>query len=83
MGKEVFDEKVKDRTLTGEEAEYGAQITFAPSSIRLYAPPMPVETLQQHVEIDLVNYAPAYHILEWSVYAKVLQHVMSAGTFIS
>jgi hypothetical protein len=82
-GKETFSEKVKDRTLTGEDAEYGAQVTFVPSSIRLYAPALPVSRLQPHLTKDVVNYAPAYTILEWSVYAVVLQEVVSNGTFIT
>jgi hypothetical protein len=82
-GKEVFPEKLTDRTLTGKEAEYGAQVTFVPSSIRLYAPPLPVERLQEHLrEKDVVKYAAAYTDLEWSIYAKVLQEVVSKGTFI-
>jgi hypothetical protein len=44
--KETFAEAMKGRTVAGVEAEYAAQITFAPSSIRLYAPPLPIEWLQ-------------------------------------
>jgi hypothetical protein len=82
-GKEVFPEKVKDRTLTGEEAEYGAQVTFVPSSIRLYAPPLPVDRLQPHLNKDVVKYAGAYTELEWGMYSIVLQEVVSKGTFIT
>src|SRR5205807_1304193 len=32
--KEVYSEKLKERTLSGEDEEYEAQVTFAPSSIR-------------------------------------------------
>jgi hypothetical protein len=82
-GKETFPEKIKDRTLTGEEAEYAAQITFVPSSIRLYAPPLPVERLQPHLDKDVVKYAGAYTDIEWDVYGIVLQEVVSRGTFIA
>ena len=82
-GKETFPEKVKDRTLTGEEEEYGAQVTFAPSSIRLYAPPVSVERIQQHLKKDVVKFAGAYTELDWDIYAKVLQEVVSRGCFIS
>jgi hypothetical protein len=82
-GKETFPEKVKDRTLTGEEAEYGAQVTFVPSSIRLYAPPLPVERLQPHLDKDVVKYAGAYTDLDWAMYGIVLQEVVSKGTFIT
>src|SRR5229473_725151 len=44
--KEVVRETVKDWTLSGEMAEYGALVTFMPSSIRLYAPPLPIDFLQ-------------------------------------
>jgi hypothetical protein len=82
--KETFSEKVKDRTLTGEEAEYGAQITFAPSSIRLYAPALSIEWLQKQLpEKDVEKFPAAYHDLGWTVYAKVLQEVVSRGAFVS
>ena len=82
-GKETFPEKVKDQTLTGEEAEYEAQVTFVPSSIRLYAPPLPVEHLQPHLDKDVVKFAGAYTELEWIIYGVVLQEVVSRGTFIT
>lgn len=82
-GRELFPEKVKDRTLTGEEAEYGAQVTFVPSSIRLYAPPLPVERLQPHLDKDVVKFAAAYTHLDWSIYAIVLKEVVTNGTFIT
>jgi hypothetical protein len=82
-GKEIYSEKLKDRTLAGEEAEYGAQVTFAPYSIRLYAPPLPVEHLKPYVEKDLMKYAGAYTRLDWSIYSIVLQEVMSKGIFIT
>jgi hypothetical protein len=80
--KQIFPQKVKDRTLTGELAEYEGQLTFCPSSIRLYAPAISVEKIQAHLEKDIVKY-PSYTKLDWSVYAKVLQEVVSMGTFVS
>jgi hypothetical protein len=82
-GKETFQQKVKDRTLTGEEAEYEAQVTFVPSSIRLNAPPLPVERIQPHLNKDVVKYAGAYTDLDWDIYGIVLQEVVSKGTFIA
>lgn len=82
--KETFPQKVKVRILTAEEVEYSAQITFAPSSIRLYAPPLPIERLQDELpEKDVEKFPLAYHKLEWGVYAKVLQHVITQGGLIS
>ncbi len=82
-GKEVYPEKVRDKTLTGEEAEYGAQVTFVPASIRLYAPPFPVELLQPHLKKDVVKFAGAYTNLDWEMYGIVLREVVSKGTFIA
>jgi hypothetical protein len=81
-GKEVFPERLRDRTLSGEEEEYGAQITFATSSIRLYAPSLPVERIQPHTEKNLVKFAGAYVELDWSIYARILEEVVSRGVFI-
>jgi hypothetical protein len=69
--------------LTGEEGEYEAQVTFVPSSIRLYAPALPVERIQPHLDKDVVKYAGAYTDLEWRIYGIVLQEVVSKGTFIT
>jgi hypothetical protein len=82
-GKELLEEKVKGHTLTGEEAEYGARVTFVPSSIRLFAPAVPVQQIQPHLEKDVVKYPGAYTHLEWSIYGIVLQEVVSQGTFVS
>ena len=40
---------MKDQTESGEDIEYEAQVTFAPSSIRLYSPPVQVGTVQKHI----------------------------------
>jgi hypothetical protein len=82
-GKELFPEKIKDRMLTGEVAEYAAKVTFVPNSIRLYAPPLPVQRIQPHLDKDVVKFAGAYTNLDWSIYALVLQEVVTNGTFIT
>jgi hypothetical protein len=80
--KEVFPQKKKDWTLLGKEQEYEAQVTFAPSSIRLYSPPLPVELVQPHTDKDL-TFARAYAVLDWGVYARILEEVVKAGAFVS
>ena len=83
-GKEVFPEPIKDRTLTGEEEEYGARVTFDPGSIRLYAPALSVGRIQPYVsEKDIQQYAGAYTLLGWETYGAVLQEVVSNGTSIT
>jgi hypothetical protein len=78
----------RGRTLSGEETEYEAKVTFAPASIRLYAPPLPVEFLQQTmraagVDKDIITSAVVKVRLEdWSIYAAILAEVVSQGTFI-
>jgi len=81
-GKEIFSEKLKERTLSGKEAEYEAQVTFDPSSIRLYAPPIPVERIQPHTEKNLLTYPGAYVELDWTIYARILEELISRGMFI-
>ena len=76
-GKALFRQKVKGKTFLGEDEEYDAQFTFAPSSIRLYSPPLRIEFLQEHTEKDLLAYARAYVELNWSVYGLVLAEVAS------
>jgi hypothetical protein len=80
--KEVFPQKKKDRTLLGKEQEYEAQVTFAPSSIRLYAPPLPVKLIQPHTGKDL-TFAGACTVLDWDVYARILEEVVKAGALVS
>jgi hypothetical protein len=63
--------------------EYFPTAKRIPSSIRLYAPPLPVERLQPHLGKDVVKFAGAYTDLEWGIYGIVLQEVVSRGTFIT
>jgi len=61
--------------------EHGAQVTFAPASVRLYAPPLSVEQIRAGKNI--ASSARVYVKLDWSIYACVLKEVVSRGTFIS
>ena len=86
--KEVFHENLKGRTLSGESAEYEAQVIFAPSSIRLYAPPLEVDRLQEHIKAhgmdkNILQNAGVRPVLNWDIYACVLQDVAERGSFIS
>ncbi len=82
-GKEVFSEKLKIRALSGKEVKYEAQVTFAPSSIRLYAPPIAVQQIQPYIkEKDLMKYAGVYVKLDWAIYARILAEVISRGVFV-
>src|SRR5262249_37458271 len=40
-------EKERARNRSGEEVEYVGRVVFAPSSVRLYSPPLSVECLQE------------------------------------
>jgi hypothetical protein len=74
-GKEI--EREKGRNLLGEEGEYAAQVTFAPSSIRLYSPPLSVKQIQKHTEKDISSSAQPYYKLDWEVYGCILKEVVS------
>jgi hypothetical protein len=89
VGEGVVREYVREshtgRTLTGEEQQYEAQVTFAPDSIRLFAPPVTVEELQRIVGEALPIMIPnGYYIIrDWGVYPKLLAgHVGRAGAFV-
>jgi hypothetical protein len=62
--------------------EYAAQVTFVPSSIRLYSPPLPVKQIQQNMEKDISSSAQPYYKLDWEIYGRILKEVVSAGAFI-
>ncbi|MGO8816153.1 MAG: hypothetical protein ACLQVG_16065 [Terriglobia bacterium] len=80
--KKKVAQKEKVRMLSGEEAEYAAKITFAPSSIRLYAPPLPVNKIHQPGK-NLLKFAGGYPVLDWKVYGHILEEIVKAGGFIS
>jgi hypothetical protein len=82
--KDIEKESGTERNLwTGKDVEYEALVTFAPSSIRLYAPAVSVQKIQKYVGKDITTAANAYVELDWNAYASVLQDVVSAGAFIS
>jgi hypothetical protein len=73
----------KGKSLLGEEGEYAAQVTFAPSSIRLYSPPVDVNTIQplvdeSRIKKDLSGARP-YYLLNWDIYGRILKEVVSEG----
>jgi hypothetical protein len=65
------------RSLLGQEGEYAARVIFAPSSIRLYSPPLPVKQIQQYTEKDISSSAQPYYKLDWDVYGRILRAVVS------
>jgi hypothetical protein len=76
---------VTDQTPAGEQRTYEARVDFAPGSTRLFAPPIPVESLQRLIgESHNIRVARTYHIIpEWSVYPQILAaHVGTGGTFV-
>jgi hypothetical protein len=87
-GKKVYKKKKYLRTLSGQELDYAAEVTFAPASIRLYSPPLPVDVIQglltaQKKEKNIVTYAGGYPKLDWEIYACILKEVVSRGVFLS
>lgn len=88
VGEGVVSDYIKepspDRTIVGEEVIYEARTMFAPSSIRVYAPPIPIEALQEIVgpEPNMIPSAQPYFIInDWSVYPKLLAYAIRNGTF--
>jgi hypothetical protein len=86
--KEIPNDTLRDKTLFGESADYEAQVTFAPSSIRLYAPPLHVNRLQEHIkshglDTNILQFAGGTPKLTWEIYACVLQGIAERGSFIS
>jgi hypothetical protein len=78
VAKETQQIDATDRNLlTGKEEKYAAEITFAPSSIRLYAPPVPWKRVGKPL-LPMV-----YGKLDWNHYAIVLEEIASTGAFIS
>jgi hypothetical protein len=74
-----------DRILTGEEQQYEAVVKFAPDSIRLFAPPVSVQELQQLIgEAPDISVPRGYYaVRNWDVYPKLLAaHVGRTGAFV-
>jgi hypothetical protein len=83
---EIIGEAVvsKGKVIVSDEEGYAAQVTLAPSSIRLYSPPLPVKQIQQYYpEKDISSSAQPYYLLNWDVYSRILKEVVSAGAFIT
>ena len=86
-GNEIIGEAVvrKGKELCSGKA-YGAQVTFAPSSIRLYSPPLGIDRIQpivneSQIKKDL-SIARSYYILNWDIYGRILKELVSTGAFI-
>jgi hypothetical protein len=88
VSKEPVWEQERERTWSGEEVEYVGHVTFAPSSIRLYSPPLPALCLQQLMEDsgvgkDILKSAQLHVKLDnWDIYPRIMQAVVSQGGFI-
>jgi hypothetical protein len=87
VAKAVAKQKEKVRIESGEVVEYEAQVTFARSSIRLYAPPLPVSTLQEILkelgDSKNIEAVPRYSRLEdWQLYPRILKEVVARGGFV-
>ena len=76
-------QQVTAQTLAGRSFEYAAQVTFAPSSIRLYSPAVDIQKIKKYVPTKNIDNAEPYYILDRDAYAAVLREVVSAGNFIS
>jgi hypothetical protein len=77
-------EPITDTTLAGQEQRYEAHIDFAPGSIRLFVPPISIETLQQLIgdDPDITVAQGSKIIRDWSLYPKILaKHVATGGGF--
>lgn len=57
---------------------------FAPSSIRLYSPPVDVERLSELIggKPDISVHRTYHSIENWTVYPKLLAHVAASGAFL-
>jgi hypothetical protein len=68
------------------DKEYAALVTFAPSSIRLYSPPLGMDKIQPIVDKSPIkkdlSIARSYYILNWDIYGGILKEVVSASAFI-
>lgn len=80
-----FRESSIDRTLTGKEFNYEAYIVFSQTSIRVYAPPLPIKKLQRIIgeSLDITTSAqPYYKIEDWNIYPGLLAEIVESGAFI-
>jgi hypothetical protein len=81
VGEAVVREYVREsqtaRTFTGEERHYEARVSFAPSSIRMFSPPIPIEALKVLIrdsgdDKSLTGRNPYYEFTNWAIYPKLL-----------
>ena len=89
VGEAVVSSYVKgcfpDKTIAGEDIKYEARTVFAPSSIRIYAPPISIEALQEIVgsEPNMIPSAQPYFIIDnWAVYPRLLALQIRQGYFL-
>jgi hypothetical protein len=72
---------IEHQALRGVDDGYDRVITFAPSSVRLYDPALPVNCIR--TEKNLMTYAGAYaHFEDWSIYPEILAAVVKEGRFV-
>lgn len=74
------------RMLNGKKREYEATITFAPSSVRLFSPPIRIELLQSIIGSSpkIVTARNNYYCIpDLSVHPRLLyEHLKCHGTLI-
>jgi hypothetical protein len=79
------DHEEEDTTLMGSVVRYESLVIFAPSSIRLYSPPLPVKRIQELIgdHPNISAHAGHYYILrDWAIYPRILAEVLAEGGFI-
>jgi hypothetical protein len=90
VGEAVVSQYVRDatknRTVLGQETQYEAYVELAPSSIRVFVPPLPIEELQSLIgeSPNITTSAQPYYKLEdWAIYPKILAaHVGKSGAYL-
>jgi hypothetical protein len=79
---------VRTEVFQEDDAEVPATVWFAPSSIRVFAPPIAIATLQKIIGgtsiKDISSMANAYAKFDdWSLYGKLLSaHLTAKGCFL-
>ena len=72
---------VKVDTVKSNISHYETMITFEPSSIRIYAKPLPVKRLAKIVDKDLTS-DTTYYGISMKYYGKILAEVIHIGGFL-
>lgn len=85
ISKNISNEEREDMNLlTGKKQKYEGRVTFNPSSIRLYSPPVKLDKIKTFGgKKDLIRGAQAQIILDWEAYAEILKEVATKGTFVA